>query len=57
MAEFDVQRRASKAYLREHLDLAQSAALRGQPANTKRAYKKPQQDFKASNSPTGYTVC
>jgi hypothetical protein len=57
MAEFDVQHRACKAYLRGHLDLAQSAALKGQPVNTKRAYKKPQHDFKVSNSPTRYIVC
>jgi hypothetical protein len=57
MAESDVERRARrKAYLRGHLDTAQAAALKTQPANTQRAYRKPQRDFKVSNSPNGCTV-
>jgi hypothetical protein len=56
MAEFDVERRARKAYLLRHLDAAQAAALKTQPPNTQRAYRKAQRDFKVSNSPGSCTV-
>lgn len=57
MAESDVQRRANRAYLSGHLDNARSAALDAQLANTKRAYKKAQRDFKVSSGPASCTEC
>ena len=57
MAESDVQRRTNRAYLSGHLDNARSAALHAQPANTTRAYKKAQRDFKVSSSLASCTEC
>jgi hypothetical protein len=45
MAATVAQRRANDAYLIGCRNSAISAGLKGQPANTSRAYKKPQADF------------
>jgi hypothetical protein len=48
MAATDAQRKANDAYLIGYRNSAISAGLKGQPANTSRAYKKSQADFIAS---------
>jgi hypothetical protein len=48
MAATDAQRRANNAYLQAAMESAMSAGLQNQPANTKKTYKKPQQDWKVS---------
>jgi hypothetical protein len=45
MAATDAHRRANNAILHGHIDVAITAGLRNQPANTSRAYRKPQADF------------
>ena len=41
MAATDTQRRANNAYLTAFRNAAISSSIKGQPLNTKRAYKKP----------------
>jgi hypothetical protein len=48
MAATDAQRRANNAYLQAAMESAMAAGLQNQPANTKKTYKKPQQDWKVS---------
>jgi hypothetical protein len=56
MAATDAQRRANNAYLQAAMESAMAAGLQNQPANTKKTYKKPQQDWKVSLGPQFHPI-